>query len=91
MNPEHKYYKKYGLRSDRLAIFVQAGQKKRLESQIVNDTTIVTQFNPNKLAEVQVNCEIETEDGDFKGICHQRIYVGGMNKQGFSVKSFKVD
>ena len=77
LNPSYRYFKDYGLNARNLK-FVMNNEdgSNKMESTILNETTISTTYNPSKIRTDQINCEIDI-DGTFRGICMSAIHVGG--------------
>jgi hypothetical protein len=76
-NPEHRYFLS-GNQSDRLGLFATDGDgnTRRLEATVLNETSIETWYNPSEIGEERVQCKIQLSEDDWKGICHQIIFVG---------------
>jgi len=52
-------------------------KESQLESTIVNDTTILSSYDPQVVGSTHVDCRIKVPKSDeFKGICKQVIHVG---------------
>ena len=79
MNPNHKYYLEKGLRSDKLELIVAGVDSDlKMDSKVINDTTIVATYNPERLGSDKVSCKINVGPDEKRGICYQNIFVGGM-------------
>ena len=79
LNPNYKYYTQNGARSRDLSFHILSARKgsvkTRLDSVILNETSIQATYDPKIVAKDRIECLVEVE-GKSRAVCNQMVKVG---------------
>ena len=81
LNPAHPYTPLFGSRALGLYLAGAEGGEVRMDTTVVNATTIRGRFDPGLDMRLDlVSCRIDAGAGTLKGVCNQNVYVGGESR-----------